>query len=393
MAHDIFISYATEDQRIAEVVCKVLEENGIACWYAPRDVPFGIDYEEAILDAIYDCRLILLILSSHSNDSAHVRREIQNACAEDTSKPILPFRVENILLSKALRYYLSSAQWLDASMPPVESHLPRLVEKLRARLREPAPADEDLDTNYETENEPVPTEAPPVAPKPEAPAVSTVQEMAAPVKVEAVVMQEAVAPPQSTGWRAAFARFVEKHNVLSRTLLFVLGSLAILLAGVIIISYRLSGPVPWPDVRAIFLVILIFLLIEGLVTYACLKWLRLKRWILGIFFIPVIVLILIGWNAYYVTASVSGVVSDKRGAAIERAWIRLSKGADNFERISVTDESGRYRFNDLEPGYYMLGIEYLPPNFPDSSGYSTAIKVEHKNEQADIQLQIVENQR
>src|SRR5205085_1384314 len=55
---------------------------------------------------------------------------------------ILPVRVENVTLNKALRYYLSSAQWLDASTPPIEQHLQRLVEQLRARLGRPAAAAE-----------------------------------------------------------------------------------------------------------------------------------------------------------------------------------------------------------------------------------------------------------
>jgi hypothetical protein len=138
MAHDIFISFAIEDLRTAEVICKALEDDGISCWYAPRDVPFGMDYEEVIVDAIYDSRLVILILSSHSNNSPHVRREIQNACAEEVALPILPVRVENVQLHKALKYYLSSAQWLDASTPPLESHLRRLVEQLRARLPRPS---------------------------------------------------------------------------------------------------------------------------------------------------------------------------------------------------------------------------------------------------------------
>lgn len=134
MAHDVFISYAAEDRQIADTVCRALEEGGVACWYAPRDVPLSVNYEEAIVEAVGVCRLVVLILSSHANNSPHVQCEIQLACAEKPPKPILPVRVESLTLNKVLRYYLSSAQWLDASTPPVESHLPRLVGQLRARL-------------------------------------------------------------------------------------------------------------------------------------------------------------------------------------------------------------------------------------------------------------------
>lgn len=140
MAHDVFISYAVEDKRTADIVCKALEEKGIRCWYAPRNVPYGMDFEEAIIDAICSSRLIILIVSSHSNKSPHVKREVQNACAEGTQIPILPFRVEDISLNKALKYYLGSSQWLDASTLPLENHLQPLVEHVRVHLpQQPEP--------------------------------------------------------------------------------------------------------------------------------------------------------------------------------------------------------------------------------------------------------------
>jgi hypothetical protein len=134
MAYDVFISYAVEDKEVADKVCRALEEQDIKCWYAPRDVPYGADYEEAIVDAISASQLLILILSSHSNESPHVKREIQNACAEGSTTHIIPLRIEDITYNKALRYYLGSAQWLDASTPPLENHLQRLVEHVRARL-------------------------------------------------------------------------------------------------------------------------------------------------------------------------------------------------------------------------------------------------------------------
>ena len=134
MPSHVFIAHAVEDKRIADLVCQALERRGIQCWYAPRDVPCGMSFEEAIVDAICASTVMILILTGHSNDSSHVKREIQNACMEDAQIPILPFRVENIKLNKALRYYLASTQWLDASTPPLENHLENLVKRVRAYL-------------------------------------------------------------------------------------------------------------------------------------------------------------------------------------------------------------------------------------------------------------------
>jgi TIR domain len=169
MAHDVFISYATEDRRLADAARRALEENGLRCWYAPRDVPLGIDYEEAIVDGIRGSRLVLLLLSTHSNRSPHVRREIQNAYADETVVPVLPVRVEEVALNKALRFYLSSVQWLDAAAPPFESHLPLLVEQLRARL-----ARRDEGEEAEEAGPPAGGDAPPAGPNTPGPAAAGV---------------------------------------------------------------------------------------------------------------------------------------------------------------------------------------------------------------------------
>jgi TIR domain len=134
MAHDVFISYAAEDHEVAGEVCRALEEHGVKCWIAPRDVPYGTDYEDAIVDAISASPLLVLILSARSNSSPHVKREIQNACAEGSTTRIIPLRIEDIPYSKGLQYYLRSTQWLDASTPPLEQHLRRLVEHVRTHL-------------------------------------------------------------------------------------------------------------------------------------------------------------------------------------------------------------------------------------------------------------------
>lgn len=134
MAHDVFISYAVEDREVADKVCDALERGGVKCWIAPRDIPFGAGYEESIVDAIGSSRMLVLVLSSHSNASPHVKREIQNASVEGSATQIIPLRIEEIEYNKALRYYLGSAQWLDASTPPLEQHLGRLVEHVRSHL-------------------------------------------------------------------------------------------------------------------------------------------------------------------------------------------------------------------------------------------------------------------
>lgn len=57
MAHDVFISYASEDLT-ADAACHALEARGIRCGIAPRDVPPGRAYPEALVDAIQGAKVI-----------------------------------------------------------------------------------------------------------------------------------------------------------------------------------------------------------------------------------------------------------------------------------------------------------------------------------------------
>lgn len=132
MSHDVFISYSSKDKSLADVLCSALEAGGVRCWITPRNVLLGMDWGEAIIDAIAASRLMVLLLSSNSNASAHVRREVERAVSKNLT--VIPFRIENVTLSKTLEYNLSSTHWMDASTPPVEKHLQTLAETIRQLL-------------------------------------------------------------------------------------------------------------------------------------------------------------------------------------------------------------------------------------------------------------------
>jgi hypothetical protein len=125
MAHDVFICHSTKDHVVANAARARLEEANIRCWIAPRDPVPGIPYEEQIVEAIENTKLLLLIYSSASNDSRSVRCEL--AVAADCGKPIVPFRLESTPPARAMRFYLTSPHWLDALTPPLEVHLAELV--------------------------------------------------------------------------------------------------------------------------------------------------------------------------------------------------------------------------------------------------------------------------
>ncbi len=139
MAHDVFISYSTKDKPIADAACATLESAGIRCWIAPRDIQPGADWSEALVNAIEEAKLFILVFSSHANESPQVKRELQHAF--EAGRLVIPFRVENILPNKSLDYYLGSVHWLDAITTPLENHLQTLAAKTKTLLQN-GPAEE-----------------------------------------------------------------------------------------------------------------------------------------------------------------------------------------------------------------------------------------------------------
>lgn len=132
MSNDVFISYAKEDKKIADAVCAKLENSGIRCWIAPRDNLPGPDYAEGILHAIENCKILILVFSSNANTSYHIKREVERAVSK--GKIIIPFRVENVLPSASLEYFISASHWLDAMTPPLEKHINSLATTVKRLL-------------------------------------------------------------------------------------------------------------------------------------------------------------------------------------------------------------------------------------------------------------------
>ena len=131
--NDVFISHSTEDEDAAQEICNLLEDRGIRCWIAPRDVTPGKHYAEAIVDAIEETSVTVLVLSEHANASVQVRNEIERAVAK--GKAIIPVRVRKVQPSKALELYVSTAQWIDAWAPPLAQKADELVSAIQPLLK------------------------------------------------------------------------------------------------------------------------------------------------------------------------------------------------------------------------------------------------------------------
>ncbi len=127
-AYDVFVSYSNKDKTTCDALCATFERKGIRCWIAPRDILPGANWGEAIIRGIEQCQVMVLVFSSHSNESLQVKREVERAVSKGI--PVIPLRIEDVKLSRAMEYFISSQHWLDALTPPLENHLEELARKV-----------------------------------------------------------------------------------------------------------------------------------------------------------------------------------------------------------------------------------------------------------------------
>lgn len=129
MKSDVFISYSSKEYETANIVRQTLKSNKIKCWMAPESIPAGSNYSREIPKGIRESQIFLLILSSSSQDSIWVSREIDQALNE--RKIIIPFQIEDFKLNDSFNFYLSQVQRITA-FTQLQDSLNKLVEKIKA---------------------------------------------------------------------------------------------------------------------------------------------------------------------------------------------------------------------------------------------------------------------
>ena len=131
MKYDVFISYSSLDQKVAEGVCAYLEQHRIRCFIAYRDIPKGVVWAKYIVEALDESRMMVVVFSGNFNRSEQVDREIE--LASEDKKPILTFRIADEAFKGAKKYYLKNLNWIDA-FPQPERCFGNLCENVRKLL-------------------------------------------------------------------------------------------------------------------------------------------------------------------------------------------------------------------------------------------------------------------
>ena len=126
--YDLFISYSTQNTGVANYLVEKIEKRGFKCFIDHRDISVSSRYAKTIIDGIGNSTAILLIFSSASDNSRYVISEI--CAAASRNKPIIPVRIENIIPSEAMEFYLGPTQWLDAFPEILEVHIDKIISVL-----------------------------------------------------------------------------------------------------------------------------------------------------------------------------------------------------------------------------------------------------------------------
>jgi len=128
----IFISHDMEtDGTAALQLCAELEKAGIPCWIAPRNIAWGKEYGEAVVDGIENCQALLLVLSAASNASIHVGEEVERASSK--GKQLFVLRLDGVAPAKRLELFVSRVRWLDV-FGSLQSHLPNICTEMNTAL-------------------------------------------------------------------------------------------------------------------------------------------------------------------------------------------------------------------------------------------------------------------
>lgn len=106
----VFLSYHTSKAELVEHVSKYLQKNEINTWYAPKNIHAGERWDEAIHNAIKDCKAFVLLFCGQADSSPQVKNEL--SLANKYNKAVFWLRVERVE-PNYLSYFLTPIQWID----------------------------------------------------------------------------------------------------------------------------------------------------------------------------------------------------------------------------------------------------------------------------------------
>ncbi len=111
MKPDVFISYSNQDYTRVMPLVNRLRSTGISVWIDEGNIDAATLWSESIVDAIAECRVLIMMVSLNSTSSHNVVKEVM--IASEGKKTILPIYLEPSEIPSKLKYQLTGIQHLD----------------------------------------------------------------------------------------------------------------------------------------------------------------------------------------------------------------------------------------------------------------------------------------
>ena len=111
MSAEVFISYSSYDRDRVMPVVESLRSSGISVWVDEGNIHAADLWSEQIVQAIADCRVMVVMLSKNSTDSHNVVKEVM--LASEQKKALLPVYLEPANIPAKLQYQLAGIQHLE----------------------------------------------------------------------------------------------------------------------------------------------------------------------------------------------------------------------------------------------------------------------------------------
>ena len=105
---NVFISYSRKDSTKVLELTELLRSNGISVWIDQHAIEAASSWSNEIVQAIDNCNIFLLLISSSSITSDNVLREL--SLAFESKKSILPVDIGNVQLPTQFRFQLAGIQ-------------------------------------------------------------------------------------------------------------------------------------------------------------------------------------------------------------------------------------------------------------------------------------------
>jgi len=131
MSAEVFISYAAKDRDRVLGLVKRLRDAGVTVWIDQAGIDVSTMWSQEIVNAIRDCKVMLLSISPHSTESENVVKEL--ALASERKKPIIPVYLEPADIPGTMEYQLAGIQRVEYFAESEDAAFKAMVRSLIKR--------------------------------------------------------------------------------------------------------------------------------------------------------------------------------------------------------------------------------------------------------------------